>query len=184
MPINDSAVVRAPARRTSGTKTAPAAPMASTQSPNEKRTEGLLGLAQMGQGILLMTHQWADAAAVGTHFPPVAKELANIADSNETIAKPIDFLIEVGPYGALVSALMPLALQILANHRVIDATRLISQGVVPPEVLEAQMLAQVATAQAEAMKAQQQAMAEAQAAQKSYDEFVKSNHREDTLIAL
>jgi hypothetical protein len=170
MPIDVSAV-KAPPRKSTGTRT-PTKATVETKSPNERRVEGLLGLAQLGQGFCLITQQWADAAAIGKHFPPVAVELANIADGNEFIAKPIDFLIEVGPYGALVTAAMPLVMQILANHKIIDASKLINQGVVPPEVLEAQMKAQVAKMQADAMREQAQAMAEAEAAQAQYQAFM------------
>jgi hypothetical protein len=123
----------------------------------------------------MMTRQWADAAAIGQHFPPVAQELANIADNNETIAKPIDFLIEVGPYGALITAAMPLVLQIMANHKMIDASQLVSQGVVPPEVLESQMKAQVAQMQARAMREQQQALQDANKAQAEFAEMMQNS---------
>lgn len=170
MPISNPSV-KAPPRK-AGSRPAPARAIVETKSPNQKRVEGLLGLAQLGQGVCLMTQQWADAAAIGQHFPPVAVELANICDANEMVAKPIDFLIEIGPYGALVTAAMPLVLQILANHKVIDANKMLGQGVVPPQVLEAQMKAQVARMQADAMREQQQAIAEAEAAQKQYEEFM------------
>ncbi len=126
----------------------------------------------------MMTQQWADAAAIGQHFPNLAQELANVADANETIAKPIDFLIEVGPYGALIAAAMPLTLQILANHKVIDATKMIGQGIVPPEVLESQMKAQVAKMQADAIRTQQEAIMEAQIAQRDYEQLLKEAEAE------
>jgi hypothetical protein len=122
-----------------------------------------------------MTGQYADAAAVGTHFQPVAKELANIADGSDAVAKPIDFLIEIGPYGALVSALMPLTLQVMANHNMIDASRLMGQGVVPPAVLEAQMQAQVAGMQMQAMVAQKQAVEEAQKVRAEYEQMMSAD---------
>ena len=140
-----------------------------TQSLTERRAEGLNGLAQLFQGVCLMTGQYADAAAIGQHFPPVAMELAKVADTSDVVAKPIDFLIEIGPYGALIAAAMPLALQLMANHKMIDASRLGGQGVVPPEVLEAQMKAQVARMQAEAMQAQQMAIREAREAQRAFE---------------
>lgn len=173
MPINDSAV-KPPPRKVGSQRSTPvkSAPVVNTQSPNERRRDGLLGLASLAQGVCMMTNQWADVAAIGQHFPPVAAELANIADANETIAKPIDFLIEIGPYGALITAVMPLALQIMANHRIVDANRLLARGVVPPEVLEAQARAQAAQMQAEYMRAQQEAMAEAEAATKALEQMM------------
>jgi hypothetical protein len=123
-----------------------------------------------------MTGQYADAATVGMHFPPVAKELANIAETNEAIAKPIDFLIEIGPYGALIEAAIPLVMQILANHRLIKAEAMIGSNIVPPEVLEAQMKAQVMRVQAQAMRDQQAALAEAQAAQREMQEMMAAQN--------
>lgn len=174
MPINAPANVQAPPRKANAQRSTPvkSAPVANTMSLNERRKAGLLGLASLAQGVCMMTDQWADAAAIGQHFPPVAEELANIADANDAIAKPIDFLIEIGPYGALITAVLPLALQIMANHRIVDANRLVSRGIVPPEVLEAQIKAQTAMMQAEAMRAHQQALAEAQEAQKAFEEML------------
>lgn len=179
MPIDTSAV-KAPPRRTSqGSKPAAAIQPVTTQSPYEKRLDGLLGLGQLASAGLLMANQYADAAAIGQHFHPIAVELAKIADSNEAIAKPIDFLIEVGPYGALVTAVLPLALQIMANHRVINANAMLGQGVVPPEVLESQMKANVARMQTEALQAQRAAMQEAQAAEAEYMNFMNQNNTHD-----
>lgn len=173
MPI-DMSLAKAPPKKTaSGTRrVATSTSQIDTRSVNQKRNEGLLGLAQVGQGILLMVGQYADAAAIGQHWRPVAQELANVADTSDFIAKPIDFLIEVGPYGGLVAALLPLGLQIAANHGWVDATKLVGQGVVPPDVLEAQMKAQVAKMQADAMRAQQEALMEARKAQAEYEKIM------------
>lgn len=170
MPIDMSLAAKAPPRKAAsrGSKVTPV----ETQSLNERRTKGLIELAQLGQGIALMFGQYADAAAIGRYFPPVATELSNVADTSDIVARPIDFLIEVGPYGALIAAAMPLAMQIMANHRVIDASKLAGQGVVPPEVLEAQMQAEMARMQADALKKQQQAINEARAAQAEYERMM------------
>lgn len=135
----------------------------------QRRSEGLQGLAAMAQGICAVTGMYADAAAIGMFFPPVADELAKVAEANESIAKPIDLLINVGPYGALIGAVMPFAFQIAANHGWIDASRLAGQGVVPPAVLEARMKAQVLQMAADAQRAQNDALAEAQKAQEAYN---------------
>jgi len=121
-----------------------------------------------------MMGQYADAAAIGMHWGPVASELARIADSNETIAKPIDFMIEIGPYGALLEAAIPFVLQILANHKLIKAEAMLGSNVVTPEVLDAQMKAQVMRTQAQAMRAQQAALADAQAAQAEMEEMMRA----------
>lgn len=173
MPIDMSlAAAKAPPRKNaSGTRRAlTAAP--ETKSITERRAEGLSGLAQLGQGLCLMLGQYADAAALGRHFEPVAIETAKLAERYDVIAKPIDVLIEVGPFGAFIAALMPLGLQLAANHGWIDAERVASQGVVPPSVLEAQMKAEMARMQAQAMQAQRQAMMDAQQAQREYESMM------------
>ena len=144
-----------------------------TESMADRRTKGLNGFGQLLQGGLLMFGQYADAATIGQHFPPVAREVANIADSNDYIAKGVDLLIEVGPNTGLIAAVLPMALQFMANHKMIDASRMFGQGVVPPEVLDAQMRAQVTRMQAEAMMAQKEALKAAQEAQQAMDEMMR-----------
>lgn len=178
MPIDMSLATKAPPRKNaSGNNTRPSTSPKNAFVPEptqtEKRAKGLMELGQLGQGICLMFGQYADAAAIGTHFQPIAIELANVAESADIIAKPIDMLIEIGPYGALLAACLPFALQIAANHHWVNADMLMGQGVIPPELLEAQMRANVARAQAEQMKARQMAMKEAQAAQAEFDTLMR-----------
>lgn len=179
MPIDMSAAtVKAPQRKATASKTtAVAMRQVDYRSPVEKRTEGLNGLGQLAQGLLLMTGQYADAAAMGMHWGGISSEVAKIADSNETVAKPVDFLIEIGPYGALIEAAIPFVMQILANHKVIKPEAMLGSNIVSPEVLEAQMKAKMLQMQAQAMRAQQQALAEAQAAQAEMEELMRQqNH--------
>lgn len=175
MPIDMSAAVKPPARKTSTSRATSSSTKAliDVKTPSERRVEGLNGLGQLAQGLCLMMGQYADAAAIGQHFSPIATELASVAEENETVAKPIDFLISVGPYGALIQACIPFAMQLLANHRLIKADAMIGSSVVPPEVLEAQMKAQVMRMQAEAMRDQQKALAEAQAAQREMENLMR-----------
>jgi hypothetical protein len=63
-------------------------------------------------------------------------------------------------------------MQLLANHRVVDASAMHGYGVVPPEVLEAQMKAEMLRMQAEAMQAQQQAVNEANEAAAAYSKMM------------
>lgn len=139
----------------------------------DRRFSGLIGLAQIGQALCLMMGQYADAATIEKLFPPIAKELSAVAETSDVIAKPIDFLMEVGPYGALITVTLPFLLQFGANHRMIPAAGLSNIGVVPPEVLEAEMKAGVARMQAEALRQQQEAIKMAQQAQAEYEEMAK-----------
>ena len=174
----DMSAATAPPKRPRQTRATKAAPVAaetpSYSSEVQRRSEGMQGLAAMAQGLCVVTGLYADAAAIGAFFPPVAQELAKVADANESIAKPIDLLINVGPYGALLGAVMPFAFQIAANHGWVDASRLAGQGVVPPAVLEAQMKSQVLQMAADAQRQQNEALAAAQKAQAEYDEAMRN----------
>jgi hypothetical protein len=67
---------------------------------------------------------------------------------------------------------MPMVMQFLANHGVIDAKRAIGGNIVPPEVLESQMRADIARMQAEAQREQLEAIREAQSAQAEYEKVM------------
>jgi hypothetical protein len=174
--MSAASAAKAPPRKTAArpapTKAVAAASTTPPVSDYERRRDGLVGLGSLGQGLCLLTGQYADAAAIGRYWQPVASELATVAGQYESIAKPVDILIQVGPFAALLTAVMPLAMQIAANHRMVDASRLYGQGVVSPEVLEAQMKAEMAQMQAEAMMAQKRAMMEAQAAQAQFERMM------------
>lgn len=179
-----SAAVKPPQRKATGSKASVApAKLVDYKTVAEKRTEGLNGLGQLAQGLCLMMGQYADAATFGMHWSPIASEVARIADSNDTVAKPVDFLIEIGPYGALVQAAMPFVMQILANHKVIKVDAMLGSGVVAPEVLDAQMKAQVMRAQAAAMREQQMALAEAQQAQREMEEMLAHQNSNQPVAA-
>jgi len=183
MPLDMSGAAKAPPRKRAasgspGVRSAVAQP--ETRSLNEKRTDGLLGLGQLGQGLCLMFGLYADAAAIGQHFPPMAKELSNVADDSDVVAKPIDLIIQVGPYGALIATAMPLVMQLMANHKMVNAEMLMGQGVVPPELLEAQMKARVQQAQAQAMREQQMAMQDARNAQAEFEQMMTANGNDPT----
>jgi hypothetical protein len=174
MPIDMSAATAPPKRRTSNPRAAtktptPAAVEEHYSAEVDRRSTGLNGLAQMAQGLCAVTGLYADAATIGMFFPPVATELSKVADKNESVAKPIDFLIAIGPYGALIGAVMPFAFQIAANHGWIDASRMAAQGVVPPAVLEAQMKTQMLQMAAQAQQAQNEALSQQRAMQAQYE---------------
>lgn len=177
MPIDMSAATAPPKKRTAAssavrTPKAPVAPVEVT-SRQQRREQGLLGVAALGQGLLTLFGQYADAATVRQYFPAIAHEASAIAEENDTFAKPIDFIIAIGPYGGLLAAVLPFAMQVAANHKLANATMLGSQGVVPPEVLEAKYKTEMMRNQAEQMRAQQKAVAEAMAAQKEMEELLQ-----------
>lgn len=179
MPIDMTAAtsVKAPPRKIASTSKTSAKVATDTRTEYEKRVEGLDGLGQLGQGICIIAQQYADAAAVGKYWPPISIELSKLAETNKSVATTVDFLIGVGPYGALIAAVLPLALQIGANHKLVDAERMSSYGIVVPEVLEAQMKAEMLRMQAQAMMEQQHALKEAQRAQEMYERAVRETQQ-------
>jgi hypothetical protein len=101
--------------------------------------------------------QYADAGAIGLHKDPIIDELVTLADSNEKIAKGIDYITEAGPYAGLVVAVMPLVMQLAANHKIVKAELVAGAGVVPPQALESQVRADMARQAAVALRQQQEA---------------------------
>lgn len=74
----------------------------------------------------------ADAAALEAHLPPIADALGKLAADRPEIAAMLDRLMSAGPYTALMSATVPLALQLGANHGLLKGGMF---GTVPPEAL-------------------------------------------------
>lgn len=183
MPIDMSeASVKAPPRKTTR-KSANAAPQ-SRMTMQEVRREGLMGLAQLAQAGCLMTHQYADAATIQMYGEPLAAEIAKLADIYDVIAKPVDLLIQAGPFAGLIAIAVPMTMQILANHKVIDAEKTVGSNIVPPRVLEAQMQAQVTKMQADAQRQQAEAMREAREAQAEYEKLLREETRDSTPVGV
>lgn len=133
--------------------TAPPRKSAASQRTAVKKTaereNALNGILQITQAGLIATRQLADASAVGIHGPNITKEIAKLADSDAMIARVIDPLIKVGPYTALVGAVLPLVAQIAVNHKMAPAGML---GTVSGELLENQMLLSIRQQEAEVQR--------------------------------
>jgi hypothetical protein len=123
----------------------------------EQREEAVNGIWQIvGLGCII-TGQYADAGAISMHAPPLSHEIADLASKNDSVAKGVDYLLQVGPYAGIIGAAMPLVMQILANHKVIPAEKMAGANVVKPEILEAQVKTNMARQAMEVMQQQQQA---------------------------
>jgi hypothetical protein len=123
----------------------------------KERVEAITGIAQLGSFACIIMKQYPDAGAINMYGPGIATELAKLAEAKEPIAKAVDSLSEVGPYAGLITMLMPFALQIAANHKMLKAESLASYGVKAPEQLEAEVKAMMAKQAMEAMRQQRQA---------------------------
>lgn len=156
MAIDMSAASKAPPVRSGASRT-----RAPRQSIGDQRQQAMMGLFQGGQAILLITKQFADAVTVGAHAENISREVSALASTDEKVAKAVDSLLVVGPYTALVMAVLPLALQIGVNHGLLPAGRV--PGTTDPEVLKAQMTAELSQQAADAMQAARLAQEEAEA---------------------
>jgi hypothetical protein len=139
--------------------TKPSSKSTPKKSIKEQRKDALDGLGQLAQVPLLATKQFADAGAVGIHWPNISKELSELAESQEAIANFIDPLIKVGPYTGLVAAILPFFMQIAVNHGRVAAG---AMGTVPANALSAQIEAGLAAAEMEALQTQLEAEKAAQ----------------------
>lgn len=145
---------------------------AAANSKTDQRENGLNGIFQLGAFGLMMANQPADAAAITKHGAPIAHEAALLAETNSGAARMLDYLTEAGPYAGLITAAMPLVIQLLANHQVVkpEVGRAMNLDIVAPEALEAeaktaqaQMAVRALHAQRDAEAALQEAQAEFQA---------------------
>lgn len=112
---------------------------AAKTSAHDRRVEGLDGIWQMLSVACVVKKQYADAAAFGSLGHPVSVEVANLADTDEKIAKAIDMISVSGPYAKLVATTLPLALQLMANHNMVPSEGVAQFGVVPPDLLAKKM---------------------------------------------
>lgn len=99
----------------------------SKTTPTDYRA-GVVGLLQIPAfvlGILGRRNEafGLDAATVTLHSGNIAEAVNETAQQDERIAAALDKMLEVGPYGALFAAMMPVALQIAANHGKIPANK-------------------------------------------------------------
>lgn len=107
-----------------------------TAGPGYAKT--VLGLAQLPTFALMgLSRKWpimaAHAQAVQMHAGPIALAIEEIAIEDERWGAALDSVAKMGPYGALVSAAIPLFLQIGANMGVVPIVD--ELGIVDPITL-------------------------------------------------
>ena len=138
-------------------KNVTAKPAQELQATKDRR-EALAGFGQLAQAPLIGFRLFADAGAVAMHVPAIAREIALLAETQEQVAALVDPLIKAGPYFGLVTAVLPLFLQVGVNHGRVPAG---AMGTVPAVTLSAQIEAGLATQELEALTIQVQAEAAA-----------------------
>lgn len=100
-------------------------------------TEGIIGMMQLPAGVLGIVGAQtnsvplvADSAVITAHAPHVAEALNALAQERPEVAAVLDKVLRAGPYGAILGAVLPMGLQLLANHKVVPAGLM---GTVTPE---------------------------------------------------
>lgn len=137
----------------------------------EARTDGVNGIFQLAGLGTIMLGQLADAGAISLHGPVISTEVVKLAETDQRIAKGVDVLLQVGPYAGLVAAVMPLVMQLLANHKILPADKLGGVGIHKPETLEMQVRTQM---EMQAIAAYQQQMEAEEELAKMRAEFEKA----------
>lgn len=130
-------IAPAPQRRA-----APRAKSSSKAGPDYR--PGIKGLLQLVAAPLMLAGLKnpacaLDAAAVTLHADPLADALQETAEQQPQFAAVLDKVLSVGPYGALLAAVLPLAVQITANHQLLPPEVAGAMGALPPEELMAQI---------------------------------------------
>lgn len=160
MPIKNAPA--SPDKKSSPGRT-PASSAANTtvvyESPKDKdRREGVEGVFSFASMFSLMRGQYADAGAFSKFGEGIAREAMLLGKRNEQIGRGLDLLGQAGPYAGIVLAVVPLVAQLAVNHGRIDATKASGvQGVTSPAALEAEVKAELAKMEREALEAQREA---------------------------
>lgn len=112
------------------------------QRKREKAGLGLMQLLGFGAGMLgrfkIFPVLPEDVAAVHYHARPIAKSLADAALEDDRFAAVFDRLTDLGPYGAIIEAVTPLVIQIVANHKKEirnNPVLAVQMGALPPDQL-------------------------------------------------
>lgn len=117
----------------------PGRPSKAAEAPKPKDyTEGLTEACQQAYGYLALTGNLADAGAVKIHGPGLVHALNTAAQNNQYARRGVEWLVKGAGTGAVLLAVMPFALQIMANHGQVPIERVAALGVKDPNALAAE----------------------------------------------
>jgi hypothetical protein len=107
---------------------------------------GILGIVQVASFPLAIAGRSnpvlaLDAAAVTLHAPALAEAINALAMDHPEVAAVLDRIMSVGPYGALIGALVPIVVQIASNHEMIPGPVAESLGALSRDELVRKMQA-------------------------------------------
>jgi hypothetical protein len=147
-------VAKAPPTKATANKPSGKTVAATASDVTKARTEAITSLGQFAQLPLMITKQYADVGAIELHWPKVSAEIANLAATNEQVAKIVDPMMQVGPYAGLITAVMPMLVQVLVNHGRVTPG---AAGSVSPTTLSSQVEASLAETELESLTIQRDA---------------------------
>lgn len=133
---------KAPAARPAG-RSRPSGTRAPRQAtPEEFYTQAAAGALTLIPAVLSIAARIfrrdvlaLDAVAVGRGIPGMATAVGSIAVTEQRLAQLLDKVAEVGPWGQLTMAAMPVALQLAANHGFLQPSE--EMGILSPDDLMA-----------------------------------------------
>jgi len=161
----------APDKKTTANTSSTGAKRVTTQASNAKtasRAEAIDGLFQIAGTALVVSKQYADAGAISIHKDAISLEAAKVADENEKFGALLDRLTAVGPYAGLLTAVLPLAMQLAANHGRIDPVKAGGlMGIQSPEALALQVEAEMNNKKAVFLREAAEAQAKAETAREN-----------------
>lgn len=103
-----------------------------TARPPVKKNEpdyrpGIMGLLQIPiMGMSMIGRQTknpalqADGMALAMHAPALAEALNETARAQPAVGRALESIMKAGPYGAIIGAMVPLVMQLAANHKLMN----------------------------------------------------------------
>lgn len=135
-------------------KTGTAKAKATPGSQRAKYAEGVAGLLQI-PAMALSFVQPVDGYSVAAHTPTISNAVADLAVERPEVAAALDRVLAVGPYGALIGAVLPLAVQLMHNHDMVPESMATAMGATPKRDIERHLKLVSDQAPAEEMPASQ-----------------------------
>lgn len=97
--------------------------------------DGVAGLLQVPAAVLAIVDP-VDGYCVAQHTPHIAGAVADLAVERPEVAAALERVLAVGPYGALIGAVLPLAVQIMHNHGLLPESMATAMGATPRTEIE------------------------------------------------
>jgi hypothetical protein len=102
-------------------------PAAAKKTNEPDYRAGIMGLLQIpAMGLTMFGRQsknpalQADGYALAMHAPGLAEALNETAKAQPAVARALESIMKAGPYGAIIGAMVPLVMQLAANHGVMN----------------------------------------------------------------